>query len=112
MLVEVDGCVYDADEFRRSGGYEREDPVGREAFVNHMHLNGDDRAAEAARVIAAWEAAMREGWPGRKFRIYRQVEAHEVTIRFHMVRPGVPNWSEEGIEIIVVGGRNAETGCG
>jgi hypothetical protein len=47
---------------------------------------------------------MRSRWPDRTFRLYRQVEAGEVTIRFHLVRPGLPNWCELGTEVITVGG--------
>jgi hypothetical protein len=50
---------------------------------------------------------MRSRWPDRTFRIYRQVEADEVTFRFHLVRPSLPNWCEKEIEIITVA---AETG--
>jgi len=37
------------------------------------------------------------------FRIYRDLKSDEVIIRFHMARRGLPNWCDEGIEIIVVG---------
>jgi len=102
-LVEVEGCVFDAGQLRLSHGYERLDPVGREAFVNHLHLTDDDRVAAAERVIQSWAAEMRAQWPRRAFRIYRQVEEDEVTIRFHMVRPGLPNWCEDGVEVMMVG---------
>jgi hypothetical protein len=102
-LVEVEGCVYDERQFALSHGYEALDPVAREAFVNHVHLASADRAAMAERLIGSWAAEMRDRWPGRVFRIYRQVEADEVIVRFHVVRPGVPDWCESGIEIITVG---------
>ena len=107
-LAEVDGCIYDVDQFRLSRGFEGLDPIGREAFVNHLHLNGADRAAAAEQNIKSWVAEMRARWPESAFRIYRQVEDDEVTIRFHMVRLGLPNWCEGGIEIIDVDGRSAE----
>jgi hypothetical protein len=109
-LVEVDGCVFDEEQLSLSRGFESLDPVGREAFVNHMHLAGADRVAAAGRVISSWVAEMRARWPEQEFRIYRNVVPDEVTIRFHRVRPGLPNWCEdEGlVEVIVVGGREAE----
>jgi hypothetical protein len=102
-LVEVDGCVYDAEQLGLSHGYESLDPIGREAFVNHRHLSGEGREAAAEQVIRSWVAELRVRWPSREFRIYRQFEACEVTVRFHMPRPGVPNWCECGIEVIGVG---------
>jgi hypothetical protein len=105
-LIEVKGCIYDEGEFRKSHGYESFDPVGREAFVNHIHLEGTDRETVATSVIALWTTEMCSRWPTRTFRIYRQVETDEVTIRFHMVRPDWPNWCEDGIEIITVCGAN------
>jgi hypothetical protein len=112
-LVEVDGCVFDAEQLRLSRGFESLDPVGREAFVNHMHLAGAERAAAVERVISSWAAEMRARWPEQEFRIYRHVVPDEVTIRFHMVRPGLPNWCEDEnlVEVIVVGGREAERGA-
>ena len=102
-LVEVDSCVFDAEQFRLSHGFESLDVVAREAFVNHLQLSGEDRAEVAERVIRSWAAEMKARWPGRVFRIYRQVESEEVTIRFHTARPGLPNWCESGVEVIVVG---------
>lgn len=109
-LVEVDECVFDDEQLSLSRGFESLDPVGREAFVNHMHLAGADRAAAANRVIASWAVEMRARWPEREFRVYRHVAPGEVTIRFHMVRPGLPNWCEDEdlVEVLVVGGRQAE----
>jgi hypothetical protein len=108
VLVEIGGCIFDAGQVGLSHGYEGLDPVGREAFVNHLHLTAADREIAAARVIESWVTEMRAGWPGREFRIYRQVEAGEVTIRFHLVRPNLPNWCEDGIEVIIVGSQEAE----
>jgi hypothetical protein len=107
-LVEVAGCIFDAGQLGLAHGYEGLDPVGREAFVNHLHLADDDREAAATRVIESWAGEMSSGWPDREFRIYRQVEAGEVTIRFHMVRPGLPDWCEEGVEVIIVGSQEAK----
>jgi hypothetical protein len=110
-LIEVEGCIFDERLLTLSHGFESLDPVGREAFVNHLHLGGYGRVKEAQDVIESWVADMRSLWPSRTFRIYRQVEADEVTIRFHLVRPELPNWCEQGIEIICVSGaiRSAES---
>jgi hypothetical protein len=102
-LIEVGGCVFDERQFALSHGFESLDPVGREAFINHVHLAGVDRENVARQTIELWAAEMRSRWPDRTFRIYRQAEAGETTLRFHAVRPGFANWCEEGIEIITVG---------
>lgn len=103
-LVQIGECVFDERQHGLSRGFESLDSVGQEAFVNHMHLSGDNAAVEADRIIASWTAEMRARWPGRVFRIYRQVEPVKVTIRFHQVRHGIPNWCEQGVEIITVPG--------
>ncbi|MBY0230741.1 MAG: hypothetical protein K2W96_15750 [Gemmataceae bacterium] len=102
-LVEVEGCVFDEAQLALSHGHDALDPVAREAFVNHIHLDSSDHAAVADRIIRGWTAQMRAGWPGQVFRIHRQAEADETAIRFHAVRPEHPNWCEEGIEILIVG---------
>jgi hypothetical protein len=101
-LVEVDACIYDELQLARSFGFESLDPVGREAFVNHMHINGEGRHGIADRIIESWAAEMRSRWPGQTFRIYKDSPPDEVIIRFHRVRPGISNWCEEGVEIIMV----------
>jgi hypothetical protein len=101
-LVEVDGCIYDEQELRSSHGFEALDPVGREAFVNHRHVSGDDRHVIAGRIVEAWAEEMRRRWPDREFRIYRDRQPNEVLVRFHLIRPGIPNWCEEGLEIITI----------
>lgn len=109
-LAEVEGCVFDEQQLRVSHGYESLDPVAREAFVNHRHLAGAGRAGDAQAVIESWAAEMRSRWPNRTFRIYREAEADEVTIRFHLVRPGMPNWCEQGVEVITVGDAESRAG--
>jgi hypothetical protein len=108
-LVEVDGCIFDADQLERSRGFESLDPVSSKAFVNHIHIAGNDRNVVADRIIASWVAEMRSRWPDRAFRIYRHSEPTEVIIRFHQVRPGVLNWCEDGIEIIAVGVQSVDS---
>ncbi len=106
-LVQVEGCVFDVEQFGLSHGYESLDRIGREAFVNHLHLSGEGREVAADEILLSWAAEMRAQWPTREFRISRQADADEVTIRFHMVRPGLPNWCEGGTEVIVVGSKDA-----
>ena len=99
-LVEVEGCIFDEQQLGLSHGFEALDPVAREAFVNHIHIGGEDREAVADLIIQSWAADMRSRWPDRAFRIYRHSESSEVVIRFHVVRSGLLNWSE-GIEDVV-----------
>jgi hypothetical protein len=103
-LIEIGDCVFDQRQFGLSHGFEALDPVAQEAFVNHLHIAGDGAAAEANRIIESWTTEMQLRWPHRTFRIYRQVEPSEITIRFHAVRPDLPNWCEEGTEIITISG--------
>jgi hypothetical protein len=103
-LIEIDGCIFDEGQWRHAHGYETLDPVGREAFVNHIHLDGKARFVEAERIVQSWAEELRARWPARTFRIYRQIDGREVTVRFHEVRPGLPNWSEQGGEIVTVTG--------
>lgn len=102
-LTEIDGCVFDEKQLVNSHGYDCLDPVAREAFVNHIHMRGNDRVNAAEETLQKWVAEMRDRWPTWRFRIYRKVEEDEVTIRFHAVRHHVPNWAEDGFEIIPVG---------
>jgi hypothetical protein len=105
-LVQIDGCIFDAARLQQSHGHESLDPVGREAFVNHLHLTGVGRSDAASEVIAGWADEMQARWPGRAFRIYRVDEPGEVTIRFHTVRPNFADWYDggiEGVEVIIVG---------
>lgn len=105
-IIEREGCFFDGELLQKSSGFESLDPTGQEAFVNHMHLIGDNRVLAAAKTIESWIAEMRSRWPTQRFRIYKFIDAHEIIIRFHLVRPGVPNWCEEGLEIITIGDVN------
>ncbi len=110
MLVEVDGCVFDQGELSGAHGYESLDAIGKEAFVNHIHFNGANRNKRALDIIASWTKEMKEKWPTKSFRIYRHVDRDEVTIRFHMVRTNLRNWTESGevIEITAEQGHPAD----
>jgi hypothetical protein len=103
LLIEIDGCVFDGDELQHSHGFEELDPVGRESFVNHIHLQGPDSMRWAEAIVAAWSRELRNGWPHCRFRIYLDKRRGETTIRFHMLRDGIPNWAETGAEVIEVG---------
>ena len=105
-LVEFDGCIFDQHQLDLSRGFESLDPVAREAFVNHLHIDGEDRHTAADRIIRLWAAEMQARWPDRVFRIYRQSEPSDVTIRFHMVCPELPNWSDSCLDIIEISSRS------
>ena len=102
LLVELEGCVFDADQLRGAHGYVGLDPVAQEAFVNHIHISGPGRSARATALIESWASQLRARWPGASFRIYREVTRNEITVRFHRLRAESPNWAEEGVEIIEV----------
>ena len=102
MLIEIDKCIFDQEQLKLSHGYEDLDPIGKEAFVNHIHLTGEDRQPRAAELIDGWVSEMKSKFPGKRFKIYRQVEPGEITIRFHLTRKGEPDWSDSGVEIIEI----------
>lgn len=103
MLIEIDGCVFDRDELQHSHGFAELDPVGRESFVNHIHLQGPDSVRQAEAIVSAWSRELRDRWPRCRFRVYLDKGSGETTIHFHMVRDGIANWAESGAEIIEVG---------
>ena len=102
MLIEKDGCVFDEEQFELSHGYENLDQIGKEAFINHFHLDGPGRLEESEEIIQKWSKEMKEKWPGKIFKIYRQIESDEITIRFHLVRENQSNWCDSGVEIIEI----------
>lgn len=103
MLIEIDGCVFDRDQLQHSHGFGELDPVGRESFVNHIHLQGPGCVGQAEAIVSAWSGELSNRWPHRRFRIYLDKGRGETTIRFHMVRDGIANWAESGAEVIEVG---------
>ncbi len=103
-LIEIGECIFDQQQYDSSHGFESLDPIAQEAFVYHLHLAGDAAASEADRIVESWTYEMRRRWSNRAFRIYRHMDPPEITIRFHMIRPGLANWCEQGVEIITVGG--------
>ena len=105
-LIEIDGCVFDRKCLSGSFGFKSLDPVGQEAFVNHVHFDTPDRKQQAESRLLFWESEMKSQWPDREFRVYVQEEPDEITIRFHQVRFGISNWceaSEQGITIETIG---------
>jgi hypothetical protein len=101
-LIEIDGCIYDAAAFPLSHGFGHLDSVGREAFVNHIHLSGDAREQLADQIVQDWIKDMHSKWPNETFRVYRHVIDREIVLRFHLVRHGVANWfeGEEGLLVV------------
>lgn len=102
MLIEINGCIFDEEQYKGSHGYESLDSIGKEAFVNHIHLDDENRVFESKRIIKQWIQEMKTKWQGKEFKIYRQIEPDEITIRFHMVRKEEPDWCDSGLEIIRV----------
>ena len=102
MLIEVDGCIFDQVQLKLSNGFENLDKVGKEAFVNHIHLDGKKRLIKAQNIIDSWIMEFKEKWPKHVFRNYKHVEKEEITIRFHLVRSDEPNWCVSGTEIIEI----------
>ena len=98
-LVEIDQCIYIRKEYEHSRGFEGEDRVGRESFVNHIHIEGKNHLRNADDHIQRLCTALKAGWPNARFRIYHQIDPSESTVRFHMVRESEPNWCSESGEI-------------
>lgn len=102
MLIERNGCFFDEAELENSHGYERLDPVGQEAFVNHIHLDGPDREISAMNVIDAWKVEMRAKWPNAVFKIYLHRKDEELIVRFHRHRSGIPDWADGGSDLLII----------
>jgi hypothetical protein len=101
-LVRSGDCVFDREQLIHSFGYESLDAVGREAFVNHIHLEGENRERLANELVSDWSDELREKWPLERFRIYWCEDVSEITVRFHRVRDGVPNWYDSGLSNVRV----------
>ena len=93
-LIEHNSCIFDREQHALSGGYETRDFVEQEAFVNHIHFDDSDREVKARNLVDIWEREMRSRWPSHAFRIYVHGAEDEITVRFHQVRSGIPNWCE------------------
>lgn len=102
MLEIIGDCIFDSELLKHAHGFESLDAIGQEAFVNHIHFDGKNRVSESDSKIAEWIKEIRANYSDSSFRIYKQVEADEITIRMHMVRPGVANWADDGIDIIEI----------
>ena len=105
-LHELDcGVVLgDLDKARRHRGSFLSDPTGFEAFVNHFHLEDilidfDFEAKKRRRealflgenVILVWAERLRSLLKGRATLFYLG-GPDDVTLRFHLERPGDPSW--------------------
>lgn len=104
-LTQIDDCIFDAVQLRLSHGYEDLDVVAQESFVNHIHIDGLIRISLAEKLISEWTDEMRSRWPHHQFRIYFEEDPEEVTVRFHRVREGLPNWYDSGlpnVRVIIV----------
>jgi len=104
-LAKLNGCIFLKEEIEQSHGYENLDAIGQEAFVNHIHIEGIDHESKAEKWVQDVTDALKQDCPGLLFRIYRQTDSQESTVRFHKFRDSQPNWCEddlEGIEIIEV----------
>ena len=102
MLIEVDECIFDDEQFKLSHGFENLDGVGKEAFVNHIHFDEGEYEKEAQAKIDEWTREMIENWPNRLFKIYRHKQDDEVTVRFHLVRENEVDWCESCAEIEII----------
>ena len=95
-LVRSGDCVFDREQLSHSFGYQELDAVGQEAFVNHIHFEGENREHQAKELVQGWIEELREKWPRDRFRIYWCEDESEITVRFHRVHEGMPNWYDSG----------------
>jgi hypothetical protein len=103
-IVKLRGLYLIHDQIDKSFGHEGLDSVGKESFINHIHIMGPDRLGKSLKIINWWVAQLMRNWPKVSFRIYQIVSRGEVTLRLHSVRNGVPNWSEDKNGLIVING--------
>jgi hypothetical protein len=106
-LIEHNGCIFDKAQLAVSGGYQAFDFVEQEAFVNHIHFDELDREVNARQLVELWEHEVKSKWPSRAFRIYVHEAEEEITVRFHQVRSGLPNWCERESEELKIRTINA-----
>jgi hypothetical protein len=64
---------------------------------NHIHFEGENREHQAKELVQDWIEELREKWPQDRFRIYWCEDESEITVRFHRVREGMPNWYDSGL---------------
>ena len=50
-LIKIGECVFDQRQYDSSHGFESLDPIGQEAFVNHIHLAGETAALDADQAL-------------------------------------------------------------
>ncbi|WP_269541778.1 hypothetical protein [Cerasicoccus fimbriatus] len=102
MLIEIQDCIYDEIQLKKSHGFDGLDKIGKESFVNHIHFEGSDNRGTAQSKINEWKEEMLKKWPNKSFRIYRDEQESETILRFHEVRPELPNWCDSGVEIMEI----------
>jgi hypothetical protein len=103
VIIVRDECIFDKEQLDKSHGYEGLDPIGQESFVNYLHFEGINSKEMSDKILKTWSCELTQKWPSDTFRIYRQTESGEITIRFHKVRPNYANWAEAGVEILEIG---------
>jgi hypothetical protein len=54
--------VFDREQLSHSFGYQELDAVGQEAFVNHIHFEGENREHQAKELVQDWIEELREKW--------------------------------------------------
>lgn len=109
-FVEANGCVFIADQYALSHSNQEafEDEIAFEAFVNHVHLSGDeldetlqplDILKMALTMGEKWQSKLQKDFPSERFLIILGFDEGEATLRFHKVRPFQAAWIDiEGIE--------------
>jgi hypothetical protein len=111
-LVNNHGCIllYDQLQYSHVTQEDFEDETGYEAFVNHVHLKGNEfgielTAAEfihvAIKIAETWKRKLALDFPDSRFMVIVgfYAEENEVILRFHKVRDNQAPWiSINGIE--------------
>jgi hypothetical protein len=112
-FVERDECVFLAGEEHPGPGGERPDRTGREALVNHVHIEDriaqrDDAAILAQAVHYAHVLAERlvSAFPGYGFDVVLAV-GDSATVRFYRRRANEPPWISadfegDGVEAVLL----------
>lgn len=109
-FAEANGCVFIADQYALGHSNQEafEDETTFEAFVNHVHLNGDeldenlqplDILTLALTMGEKWQSKLQKDFPNEKFLIILGFDEGEAILRFHKVRQSQSAWINiEGIE--------------
>lgn len=102
-FVETEGCVFLAVAGAAPEG-ELLDATGREALVNHVHIEGclaasagEDAIAQAARYARALAERLDAAFPAYAFHVVLAV-GDSPTVRFYRVRSDEPAWISTDLE--------------